>query len=69
MKSKFYFFLQVQDYNGGRTLEDFIKFLDAGGKVTEEPTEGEEPSPDEEETDETGEEGTEEEEDKKKDEL
>ena len=34
------FLLQVVDYNGGRTLEDFVKFLDSGGKV-EEPKEGE----------------------------
>lgn len=43
----FYFLPQGVDYNGGRTLDDFVKFLDSGGKV-EEPAEGEEPPPDEE---------------------
>ena len=26
------FVIQIVDYNGGRTLDDFVKFLDSGGK-------------------------------------
>ena len=28
----FFLFTQVVDYNGGRTLEDFKKFIESGGK-------------------------------------
>ena len=31
--------IQVVDYNGGRTLEDFVKYLESGGKETEQPDE------------------------------
>lgn len=71
---------QVVDYNGGRTLEDFVKFLKSGGKEgNEPPKEGEEPEPEGEGEEEIPDEGgdvkegddkeTEEEEPAKKDEL
>jgi len=64
----------VVDYNGGRQLEDFVKFMKSGGKEgNEPPKEGEEPEPEGEgeeipeegEGAEGGEEGTEEEAPKK----
>lgn len=39
--------LQIVDYNGGRTLDDLVKFIESDGKEANvEPTEGEEPPPD-----------------------
>mgnify|MGYP000031856171 CR=1 FL=1 len=48
MKMLLFFLYQIVDYKGGRTLDDFVKFLESDGKVTQEPTEGEEPAPEEE---------------------
>lgn len=46
-ENKLFYSIQVVDYNGGRTLEDFVKFLKSGGKEGNEPAaEGEEPTPD-----------------------
>lgn len=39
---------EIVDYKGGRTLDDFVKFLESDGKENQEPTEGEEPAPEEE---------------------
>lgn len=51
------FLWQVVDYNGGRTLDDFVKFLESGGKEgNEAPKEGEEPEPEGEEPEGEGEE-------------
>lgn len=47
-KCFFFFLYQIVDYKGGRTLDDFVKFLESDGKVNQEPTEGEEPAPEEE---------------------
>lgn len=45
------------DYNGGRTLDDFVKFLKSGGKEgNDAPKEGEEPEPEGEEPEGEGEE-------------
>jgi len=66
----------VVDYNGGRTLEDFVKFMKSGGKEGNEPgKEGEEPEPEGEGDEDVapeegeGEETTEEGDTAKKDEL
>lgn len=48
MKMLLLFLYQIVDYKGGRTLDDFVKFLESDGKVNQEPTEGEEPAPEEE---------------------
>ena len=48
MKMLLLFLYQIVDYKGGRTLDDFVKFLESDGKVNQESTEGEEPAPEEE---------------------